>query len=232
MKTFFQLAIRFVIGGAVGYTFMYVYLNDILILPDLYEFAFPAALLLTAILIGLMIWWSVRYRTLLKVIQQPLTGEAEDEAEGVMYRAYSDNSLATTLMLFICLGLMSLTLLTEQSFWFLSVSLITLLVSFIMSHLTQRQLYIMYPERNLPKTSDPDYAQRLFDVSDDGEKHVILQGLYKTNISTMSLFLVAIIVLLLYSMVTGNSQLFAIFIVICIMAFTNIQYIRIVRAKN
>ncbi|MDX5980699.1 DUF3169 family protein [Exiguobacterium profundum] len=232
MKTFFQLAIRFVIGGAVGYTFMYVYLNDILILPDLYEFAFPTALLLTAILIGLMIWWSVRYRTIRKVIQQPLTGEEEDEAEGVMYRAYSDNSLATTLMLFICLGLMSLTLLTEQSFWFLSVSLITLLVSFIMSHLTQRQLYIMYPERNLPKTSDPDYAQRLLDVSDDGEKHVILQGLYKTNISTMSLFLVAIIVLLLYSMVTGNSQLFAIFIVICIMAFTNIQYIRIVRAKN
>lgn len=107
-----------------------------------------------------------------------------------------------------------------------------LLVSFVLSHLTQRQLRVMYPDRDLPKTSSPDYAQQLLDVADDGEKHVMLQGLYRTNISMMSLSFVAIIVLLLYSLLTGNSQLFAIFVVIFLMVFTNVQYIRIVRAKN
>lgn len=232
MKTFFQLAIRFVIGGVFGYAAMYIFLNNTLIRPDFQAYAFPAALLLTSVLIGLVVWWVVRDRTIRHLTRHPLTGDAEDEAEGTMYRAYSDNSLATTIMLFICLGLMSLTLLADQSLWFVGISVAMLLVSFVLSHLTQRQLRIMYPDRDLPKTSSPDYAQQLLDVADDGEKHVMLQGLYRTNISMMSLSFVAIIVLLLYSLLTGNSQLFAIFVVICLMVFTNVQYIRIVRAKN
>lgn len=115
MKTFFQLAIRFVIGGVFGYAAMYIFLNNTLIRPDFQAYAFQAALLLTSVLIGLVVWWVVRDRTIRHLTRHPLTGDAEDEAEGTMYRAYSDNSLATTIMLFICLGLMSLTLLADQS---------------------------------------------------------------------------------------------------------------------
>src|SRR5690606_41275333 len=40
----------------------------------------------------------------------------------------------------------------------------------------------MYPERDLPSITDKKYAEKLLNVSDDGEKHIMLGGLYKTHI--------------------------------------------------
>lgn len=40
----------------------------------------------------------------------------------------------------------------------------------------------MYPEGNLLKITEEKYAEKLLAKSDEGEKHVMLHGLYKSTI--------------------------------------------------
>lgn len=100
-------------------------------------------------------------------------------------------------------------------------------ISSILPGLTKK----MYPERDLPSLSDKQYAEKLLNVSDDGEKHVMLGGLYKTHITMNSLLLGAIVLLLFYSMASDSSQLFSIFIIVGILAITNTQYLFSIRNK-
>lgn len=232
MKSWLKFGLQMSLGGVVGYTFMYIYLNNETIQVDLTQLVFPLTLLLLLSLFGLIVWGFSRVQRIRRLIKQPLTGDEEDEAEGFMYQSYSDGSLASTLTIILSLTSTSFILLTDQSPSFLIVTLLALAAGSILSYSLNTLLPIMYPERSLPKLSDPDYAQRLLELSDDGEKHVMLQGLYKTNISTTSLMTFAIILLLVYSIVTGDSQLFSIFVVTLIMIFTNVQYMHIIRSKN
>ncbi|WP_214843904.1 DUF3169 family protein [Exiguobacterium sp. s150] len=232
MKSWFKFGLQMFLGGLVGYTFMYVYLNNEIIQIDLTNLVLPFTWLLLLLLLGLTAWGASRVQRIRRLTKQPLTGDEEDEAEGYMYQAYSDGSLASTLTVILSLTSASFILLTGQSLAFLIAILLSLVAGIVLSYSLNRLLAVMYPERALPKLSDPDYAQRLLDLSDDGEKHVMLQGLYKTNLSTTSLMTLAIILLLVYSVLTGDSQLFSIFVVSLIMVFTNIQYIRIIRSKN
>src|SRR5690606_15958658 len=89
----------------------------------------------------------------------------------------------------------------------------------------------MYPERDLPSITDKKYAEKLLNVSDDGEKHIMLGGLYKTHITMNSLLLGAIVLLLFYSIASDSSQLFSIFIIVGILAITNTQYQFSIRNK-
>lgn len=232
MKSLLKFGLQMFLGGLVGYAVAYVYLNNETIQVDLTRLAFPTTILLLCLLLGLISWGFSRVQYIRSLTKQPLTGDEEDEAEGHMYRAYSDGSLASTLTIILSLTAASFILLTDQSLWFLVVTLFSLGAGAILSYYLNALLPVMYPERPLPKLSDSDYAQRLLDLSDDGEKHVMLQGLYRTNISTTSLMILAIVLLLVYSVVTGDSQLFSIFVVSSIIVFTNIQYIRIIRTKN
>jgi len=232
MKSWLKFGLQMFVGGVFGYLGMYAYLNNELIQIDLTAYELPMMILLTLLLIGLFTWALSRYQLIRRLLHTPLAGEEEDEAEGIMYRAYSDGTLASTLTTIFSLVSMSLTLLSDQSLWFLLFNFFTLLGSFVLSYAFNALLPVMYPDRTLPKLSNPDYAQRLLELSDDGEKHVMLQGLYRTNITSSALMIFAIIVLLAYSLMTGDSQLFSIFVLSFIMVFTNIQYIRIIRTKN
>lgn len=230
MKKMFKISGQLIIGGLIGFFGMLVLLEDDFRI-DLSGYALIGNIALLAIAALLTLLTIYFYFSVLSLTNQELTGDDEDAAEGRMYKRYSDASLCSNVAMLISLAALSVTAITGQAFWMLVTGIVLAFVSaslsFILSSLVQK----MYPERELPSINDTDYAKKLLEVSDDGEKHVMLGGLYKTHYTMNSLLVGAVILLLLYSIASDSSQLFSIFTIIIILTVTNIQYLIHVRNK-
>ncbi|WP_394121729.1 DUF3169 family protein [Planococcus donghaensis] len=230
MKKFGRISGQLLIGSLIGFFGMLAVLDgDIRI--DLSPYAYAGNIIILAIAAALVVFSAYCYFSVRILAKQDLTGDEEDAAEGRMYKKYSDASLSSTLAILLSLASMSLSILTIQPLWLLLLGLVLIIFSFTISIILPGLMKNMYPERNLPTISDKKYAEKLLNVSDDGEKHVMLGGLYKTHITMNSLLLGAIVLLLFYSMASESSQLFSIFIIIGILAITNMQYQFSIRNK-
>lgn len=230
MKKNLTLGGKLLIGALIGFFGALAVLETELTF-DFSAYAFPGSIAILAAAAALIVFSLYCYFNIRKTAKQDLSGDAEDAAEGKMYRQYSDANLSITLTLLFSLAAMCLALLTEQPVWISIAGFVLTFTSFVMSFVLPGVMHQMYPKRNLPSISDKDYAQKLLKSSDDGEKHVMLGGLYKTYTTMNSLLIGAIILLLLYSMVTGASQLFAIFVIVAILTITNVQYMFSIRNK-
>ncbi|WP_298827877.1 DUF3169 family protein [uncultured Planococcus sp.] len=230
MKKFGRISGQLLIGSLIGFFGMLAVLDgDIRI--DLSPYAYAGNIIILAIAAALVVFSAYCYFSVRILAKQDLTGDEKDAAEGRMYKKYSDASLSSTLAILLSLASMSLSILTIQPLWLLLLGLVLIIFSFTISIILPGLMKNMYPERNLPTISDKKYAEKLLNVSDDGEKHVMLGGLYKTHITMNSLLLGAIVLLLFYSMASESSQLFSIFIIIGILAITNMQYQFSIRNK-
>ena len=89
----------------------------------------------------------------------------------------------------------------------------------------------MYPERNLPNPSDKDYADKLFEASDDGEIHVMAKGLYRSTQLTMTLLFISMVAMILYSIITEDSQVFSIIIIGLIMIINQVKYAKEIKER-
>lgn len=230
MKKVFKINGQLIIGALIGFFGMLAVLQvDFRI--DLSAYAYPGNIVILAIGIALAVFSVYRYFNIRNLATQELTGDEEDAAEERMYRQYSDASLSSNLAMLLSLASLSLSALTTQPAWILVTGIILVFFSFGMSFILPNLIQKMYPERQLPSVSDTNYADKLLIASDDGERHIMLGGLYKTYLTMNSLLLGAIVLLLFYSMVSESSQLFSIFIVVIILAITNTQYQLSVRNK-
>lgn len=230
MKKTLTLGGKLLFGALIGF-FGALAVLEAEITFDFGAYAYPGTIIIIAAAAALIVFSLYGYFNIRKTAKQDLSGDAEDAAEGKMYRQYSDANLAATLAMLFSLTAICLAVLTEQPVWTAVASVVLTFISFTISFLLPGLMHQMYPERNLPSISDKDYAKKLLERSDDGEKHVMLGGLYKTYMTMNSLLLGAIILLLLYSMVTDTSQLFGIFVVAAILAVTNAQYMFSIRNK-
>lgn len=230
MKNGIKMTLRLFIGAVFGFVVAYLFMNDGINI-DLSGFAYPLGLLLAGISAALMVYTLYLNRAVNKTAALELEGEEEDLAEGRMYRQYSDATLTNNLAMIISLALLSLAVITEQIAWLVVWGVIILLLSLAMSLLMPELMKKMYPERNFPSVSDQKYAEKLLSMSDDGERHVMLGGLYKTYLSMNSLLMGTIFLLLFYSILSGTSQLMGILAIAAVLAVTNSQYYSSIRNK-
>src|SRR5690606_13746947 len=79
----------------------------------------------------------------------------------------------------------------------------------------------VYPDRELPNVSESNYAEKLLAVSDDGERFVMLQGLYKSFNLFNLLIIFAIIGAIIYSLYSDHSQIFSIVLMCFVLFLTN-----------
>lgn len=82
----------------------------------------------------------------------------------------------------------------------------------------------IYPERNIPSINDKDYSTKIFQVSDEGERHLILKGLYKSNQSTQVNIILGVLILMFVSIATETNQLLAITIMLAIFGLNSLSY--------
>ncbi|ASI35366.1 MULTISPECIES: DUF3169 family protein [unclassified Exiguobacterium] len=224
MKKTLQMIVRILVGGTIGFFVMYWIMNSPLEGLAFSHYSFIVNGLLLVILVGLLLFSLIRYRQIQRLLNQSLTGDAEDVADQQMYRWFSDGTLSLNLTLPISLALVSVNLVLDQQLPLVVIGTTLIVVGLVGSIHFQTLVQQMYPERNLPDVSETDYGMKLLAASDDGEKHIMLEGLYKTHSVVNMMLIVGIILLLFYSLLTSTSQLFSIFVITLILIVSNTKY--------
>ncbi|MFC4354267.1 DUF3169 family protein [Chryseomicrobium palamuruense] len=230
MKVIGKLGVYVVLGGVFGYFFA-MFAMDRESTLDFSGLAFPFVIALLVVVIGLLAFSLFGYMKIRKLSEQTFKGDEEDRMEERMYRLYADASLAGAVAIVASLTGMAAAILTEAAVWTVFVFAALLLLGTVLSFFFPTLMNVMYPERNLPAMSDKDYTKKLLAHSDDGERHIMLGGLFKSYQTANSLMFLAILFLLFYSLATGTSQMVGILVLAIIIISTNTRYSLSIRNK-
>lgn len=226
MKQIFQT----LVGGIVGFFGIYFALS-LDFTSDFSIFGLELTLFIIGIAVLLLVFSMVTIQRVKRKAKLQLRGEEEDELDSKQYKSYSDITLGSVVAMVLSVVATAIAVITEQPIWVVVAAGATLIGAIVISIITPGLIKLIYPERDLPKPGEKDYAKKLLAVSDEGERHVMLEGLYRTH-NTMNLALfIALLLLMIYSVSTGVSQLFAIFVVALILIIANVQYTFSIRNK-
>lgn len=223
-----KILVQFIIGAIVGFFGAY----GILKFSDFNFAADVFVIFLLGLALILSLLSLVFYQHIKKLSKTEFTGDREDEVGELKYKKFTDYSICTNSGLIISILALSLSIIaTSQSFFIIS-SIILLIVHYLMNHYMIRLTQYVYPERNIPNISDPDFPKSVLDLADDGEKFVILNGLYKSyNLLNITL-IIAILLATVYSISSDNSsQLFSIITMSIVLLLVNGKYLLAVRNK-
>jgi len=89
-------------------------------------------------------------------------------------------------------------------------SFVLMIVAFIKSIPSEKILNLTNPGFTFPNPQSKNYNKELLDQFDDGQKHLMFQGLYKLYQFTIWALVLLSFGLMYYSIFTGNSQLVSI----------------------
>lgn len=76
----------------------------------------------------------------------------------------------------------------------------------------------------IPKLGEKNYTEKRLSNMDEGERHITLKSLFKVNAVTISLIIVGIGFLYLYSMITGDNQSIGMLVLIIIFIYNSLTY--------
>lgn len=70
---------------------------------------------------------------------------------------------------------LGITVITEQPIWLMIVTGVAIAVAALLSTVLPAMVNMLYPNRDLPKAAEKDYAKKLLAASDEGERHVMFR---------------------------------------------------------
>ena len=147
------------------------------------------------------------------------------------YNKYNDLQVVNTMAMMLSIIALAIFLILEFYFAWILVSAVTYLVVLYLTVVQTGMVTSLYPDRNLPKPGDKKYAEKLLAASDEGERHIMLNGLYKTyNFLQTGLFL-GIVILIIYSIITGEAQIFSIILIAVILIISQLKFSMEIREK-
>ncbi|MGE6630620.1 DUF3169 family protein [Bacillus sp. NPDC077027] len=193
--------------------------------------SFETTILIGGISLILTIWSFAGVSQMKKKASLSLSGEEEDTLDEWQYKKYSDVTLANNSSTFLSIIAISIAVITQQHIWLIVITGILFVTATICTYVAGSVLTLVYPERHLPKVSDVNYSKKLLETSDEGERHVMLEGLYFTFQSMNILLIGAMFILTLYSIGSNHSQLFSIIIIGLILTILNAKYILRIRNR-
>ncbi|MGN7478024.1 DUF3169 family protein [Solibacillus silvestris] len=219
---------QFLFGGIIGGLIGSFIVTGGFTLP-LYEIATEMTIVFLGIALLLAVGGFVKLAQLKRHSLQQHSGEDEDLQEENLYKLYSDASLAINMSLIISIVGACAGIITKQSVVIQIVSIPAILLAIIATPIVGNYIKYVYPYREIPSYNDKHYTKKMFEMSDEGERHIMLQGLYSAFNLTNVLLLCSLLLCMFYSVVSGESQLFAILIIAIIMITVNTQYMLKVR---
>ncbi len=216
-------------SAVVGFVVVTLLLNNFTL--DFTKHGSTIAIIFLVIIFILLVISVVLYRQIRNLNRKEVYGDDEDVVDSLIYKKFTDYSfLVQSSLTLSLLALSTSVTITEQVFLTVLAILFLLfsyLLSMLISHLTQ----LLYPERNLPRFSDKNYAEKLLEASDEGERHVMLIGFYKSyNLMSIALVL-GILLSTIYSISSGESQLFSIIVMGSVLLLVHGKYCLSIRNK-
>lgn len=226
MKVFGQM----LIAAVVGFLGMYILLsgseNNAFLLPVTAITMVLIIISLIGTMVGLMMIVQIKNRS-----KEQVVGEAEDERDRLFYTKFSDASMATSIGMILGVSSISVSVITNQEMWMIISAGVALIINMIVYPFVTATIKYVYPDRELPPNGDKEYGKKLLAMSDEGERHIMLEGLFKAFFSINSLLPLAILLLMFYSVATGESQLFGVIVITLIFIFVNTRYLFSIRNK-
>ncbi|RPF57711.1 DUF3169 family protein [Macrococcoides canis] len=147
------------------------------------------------------------------------------------YNKYNDLQVVNTMAMMMSVMSLAIFMIIEYHFMLILISGVTYLVVLYLTITQASLIEQLYPDRDLPKVGDKKYAEKLLASSDEGERHIMLNGLYKThNFVQVGLFM-GIVILIFYSIITGESQIFSIILIGVILILSQLKYSLEIREK-
>ncbi|HCV6261748.1 TPA: DUF3169 family protein [Staphylococcus aureus] len=90
---------------------------------------------------------------------------------------------------------------------------------------TQFTLFNRRFDDRIPKIADKNYTEKRLEILDEGERHIELIALFKTYAINLSILILAIVVIGLYSITTGINQSFSLLLIIAIFIYNAFSYL-------
>ena len=158
-------------------------------------------------------------------IKMVTTGEEEDKRDEWVFKKYSElNTISISVFI---LALTTFTFIASTN---KNPSIFILFIEFLMiialsiPLFSNRLAKVVYKNRDIPNQFDKHYMQKMLATADEGERYIILEGLYKTYNLMNVLLPVSMVLLTIYAGITGDSQLFAILLIAIITITFNACY--------
>ncbi|MCY1118546.1 DUF3169 family protein [Bacillus safensis] len=226
MKTVYKM----LLGALLGFLGTYCLLAAEFEMT-LLDVAFEATLVISGLTILLIIYCFSGISLMKKRVSLSVSGDEEDELEAKQYRTFTDLTLANTVSTIFSIVAIGIAIVTEQPIWLILVNAALFIVTIISSYAAVSVLKLVYPNRNLPSPSDKDYSKKLLAISDEGEKHVMLGGLFHTYQMMNILLTGAMFILIVYSLGANHSQLFSIIVIGLVLIILNANYMFRIRNR-
>ncbi len=172
-----------------------------------------------------------QYHRLLKVAKDHTKYMDEDSYDKYRYNKFNEVQIYSIIGFVLSLISLGIPLITYFNLPVILFSLIVYLIAVVFLTRTTKLVNKLYPERNLPQPSDKNYTDKLLLASDEGERHIMTSALYKTFSLTQVGIFFGILLLIVYSMLTGESQIFSIIILGIIMILSNTKYYSEIKEK-
>lgn len=225
-----RTVMQFIGAAIIGGLFGFFIVKSEFTLP-IYEIATEMTVIFIIISLLLATASFIKMTQLKKQSAKQLSGDEEDLREEYLYKLYSDASLASNISQIIGIVAICTGAITEQSIVLIASSIVVMLLAIAANFLVGTSIKHAYPHRDFPSLNDKHYAKKLLDMSDEGERHIMLQGFYSAFSMTNILLLLSLILLTLYSIATAESQLFSILLIALILIIVNTQYMLKVRNR-
>ncbi|MEK4185269.1 DUF3169 family protein [Bacillus sp. FSL K6-1145] len=226
MKTVYKLLSGALLGFLGAYCLLAAEFEMTLL-----DIAFEATLVISGLTIVLIVYCFSGISRMKKRVSLSVSGDEEDELEVKQYRTFTDSTLANTVSTILSIIATGMAIVTEQPIWLILVNVALFIVTIISSYVAISVLQLVYPNRNLPSPSDKDYSKKLLAISDEGEKHVMLGGLFHTYQMMNILLTSAMFILIVYSLGANHSQLFSIIVIGLVLIILNANYMFRIRNR-
>lgn len=230
MKSFLKIVLAMGIGFIARYLILELLYGNVTVL-DFSNLYFWLSILLLLLSVGLIIFVCLTSNILLKKNKQQAKNLNEDELDRFKYNTFNQLTAASTTALVMSLVALAIQILNAEIMWLIITSGVIFIITVILSIFVGGIINSLYPERNLPNPSDKDYADKLFEASDDGEIHVMAKGLYRSTQLTMTLLFISMVAMILYSIITEDSQVFSIIIIGLIMIINQVKYAKEIKER-
>ncbi|WP_462421357.1 DUF3169 family protein [Salinicoccus sp. Marseille-QA3877] len=229
MKRTLRMLMYLFLGAIAGLTLSIVATSTSDINMDSIYYWIGVVTLATSILLAIV---SVYLYRQLKTVSSDYTKYMDMDAYDIYrYNKYNDLQVINTMAMMLSIIALSIFMIIEFHFIWVLISGVTYLVTLYLTIVQSGIISSLYPDRDLPKPGDKKYAEKLLAASDEGERHIMLNGLYKThNFVQMGLFL-GIVILIFYSIITGESQIFSIILIAVILIISQLKYSMEIREK-
>lgn len=230
MKTILKMLLYAVIGFAAGYlTLELLYGRNMGDTLDAVYFWLSIVMII--IIIGLLLYAFIRRRNLISLTKDKNRNMTDDDFDGYSYNSLNVITSLTSVSLILSFMSLAIQTMAAENPWLIGLTVILLFISMYMSIRASSLINIVYPDRNLPEPGEKKYNQKLLAASDEGELFVMAKALYNSGALTSVLLFFAMILMIFYSIITDESQIFSIILLGLIMVINQLKYSYEIREK-